>query len=167
MEIIKNALDKILATICTILFGGMVILVTWQVITRFIFNNPSAVSEELAKYGFVWLVLFGAAFVFGENGHMAIDFIKDKFPRKLQMITEVFIEVVVFSFSALVLVKGGFAATSLAWNQMNASLNLPMGYLYLAIPLSGIFTMYYCIYNIYIISKKKKPLEEINLPEGG
>lgn len=166
MEIIKNALDKILATICTILFSGMVVLVTWQVITRFFFNNPSAISEELAKYGFVWLVLFGAAFVFGENGHMAIDFIKDKFPRTLQMITEVFIEVVIFAFSALILVKGGFAATSLAWNQMNASLNLPMGYLYLAIPLSGVFTMYYCVYNIYIISKKKKPLEEINLHEG-
>lgn len=167
MEKIKIILDKLLAILCTIIFSGMVVLVTWQVITRFLFNNPSAISEELARYGFIWLVLFGAAFVFGENGHMAIEFVKDKLPRKVQITTEVFIQIVIFTFAALILVKGGLAATSLAWNQMNASLNIPMGYLYLAIPLSGVLTMFYCINNIYLIVINKKTLEEINIHRGG
>lgn len=166
MELIKRVLDKALAVISTVLFSGMTILVTWQVITRFVFNNPSAISEELAKYMFVWLVLFGAAFVFGEHGHMAIEFIKDKFPPTIQKITNVFIELVVLAFSSLILVKGGFAATSLAWTQTNASLGIPMGYLYIAIPISGLFTMFYCVYNIYSLFKKDQSVQEINLSEG-
>ncbi|KAB2331988.1 TRAP transporter small permease [Bacillus mesophilum] len=160
MKLIKTILDKILGSICIILFAFLVLLVTWQVITRFIFDNPSVISEELAKYCFVWLVLFGAAYVFGERGHMAIEFIKDKFPSGIKMGVELFIELVVILFAALILVQGGFAATSLAWTQLSGALQIPVGYLYSAIPLSGVFIIFYCIYNMYLIIKNKKPLEQ-------
>jgi TRAP-type transport system small permease protein len=163
MNTVKKVLDKILAVVCIALFSFLVLLVTWQVVTRFVFNSPSVFSEELAKYCFVWLSLFGSAFVFGENGHMAIDFVREKFPDKMRMGVEVFIELVVIAFAVLVLIMGGYNATSLAWNQMNATLHIPVGYLYAAIPLSGIFIVYYCINSIYLIVTKKKPLEEIDL----
>lgn len=161
METIKKALDKILTTICVILFGALVVLVTWQVITRFVLNNPSSFSEELAKYCFVWLVMFGAAFVFGENGHMRIEFIQDNMPKKLRMVAQVFIEVSIITFSLLVLISGGLTTTKLAWTQMSAALNVPVGYLYAVMPISGFFIIFYCLYNIYVIFKTKKPLEII------
>lgn len=161
MKFLKKILDRVLEAICVALFGFLVLLVTWQVITRFIFNDPSVISEELAKYCFVWLVLFGSAFVFGENGHMAIEFVRDKFPEKLKMGVEILIELIVIVFTALVLVKGGYSATSLAWNQLSAALQVPVGYLYAALPVSGIIIIYYCIYNIYLIITKQKPLEEV------
>ncbi|MFC0271807.1 TRAP transporter small permease [Metabacillus herbersteinensis] len=161
MKVIKNILDKVLGALCIALFGFLVLLVTWQVITRFVFNDPSVISEELAKYCFVWLVLFGSAYVFGENGHMAIEFIKDKLPTKLKLGVEVFIEIVVILFAALVLVKGGFNATSLAWTQISAALQIPVGYLYAALPISGICIIFYCFFNIYLILTKQKPLEQL------
>lgn len=161
MSYLKKGLDKALAVLCIILFAFLVLLVTWQVITRFVFNDPSVFSEELAKYCFVWLVLFGSAYVFGENGHMSIEFIKDKFPAKLKMGVEVFIELVIVAFAAAVLVKGGYTVTALAWTQLSASLKIPVGYLYAAMPISGMCIIFYCAYNIFIIFQKKKPLEEI------
>lgn len=161
MELIKKVLDKILSTICVLLFGALVVLVTWQVFTRFVLNNPSAFSEELAKYCFVWLVMFGAAFVFGENGHMRIEFIQDSMPKKIRMIAQVFIEVSIIAFSALVLISGGLTTTKIAWTQMSAALNVPVGYLYAVMPVSGFFIIFYCLYNIYVIAKTKKPLEII------
>lgn len=161
MELIKKVLDKILSTICVLLFGALVVLVTWQVFTRFVLNNPSAFSEELAKYCFVWLVMFGAAFVFGENGHMRIEFIQDSMPQKIRMIAQVFIEVSIIAFSALVLISGGLTTTKIAWTQMSAALNVPVGYLYAVMPVSGFFIIFYCLYNIYVIAKTKKPLEII------
>lgn len=161
MEAIKKILDKILSTICVVIFGALVVLVTWQVFTRFILNNPSVFSEELAKYCFVWLVLFGAAFVFGENGHMRIEFIQDLFPKRLKMVTQVFIEMSIILFSALVLLSGGLTTTKIAWTQMSAALKVPVGYLYAAMPISGAFIIFYCVYNIYVILKTKKPLEII------
>lgn len=159
METIKKVLDKILSSICVVLFGALVLLVTWQVFTRFVLNNPSAFSEELAKYCFVWLVLFGAAFVFGENGHMRIEFIQDALPIKIKMVVQIFIELSIIFFSALVLLSGGLTITKLAWTQLSAALQIPVGYLYAVMPISGIFIIFYCIYNIYIIIKNKKPLE--------
>ncbi len=47
MEFIKRSLDKFLGIFCIALFAFLVLLVTWQVITRFIFNEPSVFSEEL------------------------------------------------------------------------------------------------------------------------
>ncbi|GAB3063760.1 TRAP transporter small permease [Virgibacillus ainsalahensis] len=161
MEAIKKTLDKILAAICVSLFGFLVVLVTWQVFTRFILNDPSAVTEELAKYCFVWLVLFGAAFVFGERGHMAVEFIKDSFPRKVKLVVGILIEIVIIVFAILVLLVGGYLGTEIAWNQLSASLQIPVGYLYAALPLSGVFTIFYCIYNITRILKNNKSIEQL------
>lgn len=159
METVKKWLDKILSTICVGLFGALVLLVTWQVFTRFILNNPSAFSEELAKYCFVWLVLFGAAFVFGENGHMRIEFIQDLLPTKFKMAVQIFIELSIIVFSSLVLLSGGLTITKLAWTQMSAAIQIPVGYLYSVMPICGAIVIFYCIYNIYLILKHKKPLE--------
>lgn len=161
MESIKKVLDKILSTLCILLFGGLVVLVTWQVFTRFVLNNPSTYSEELAKYCFVWLVIFGAAFVFGENGHMRIEFIQNSMPNKLRMATQIFIEISIILFSALVLISGGLTTTKIAWTQMSAALNVPVGYLYAVMPISGFFIIFYSLYNIYVVVKTKKPLEII------
>ncbi|MFP3918744.1 TRAP transporter small permease [Lysinibacillus telephonicus] len=161
METTKKVLDKILSSICVVLFGALVLLVTWQVFTRFVLNNPSAFSEELAKYCFVWLVLFGAAFVFGENGHMRIEFIQDALPVKIKMVVQIFIEISIIFFSALVLLSGGLTITKLAWEQLSAALQIPVGYLYAVMSVSGIFIIFYCIYNIYTILKNKKPLEVV------
>lgn len=150
MNFIKKIIDTVLSAICVVLFGFLVLLVTWQVFTRFVLNDPSVISEELAKYCFVWLVLFGSALVFGEKGHMSIDFIKDKFPDSLKKITEIFIELVVMAFAYLVLIQGGLKATNIAWNQISASLGVPVGYLYAALPISGAFIFFYCVYNIYL-----------------
>lgn len=149
MSVIKKYLDKLLGSFCIMLFAFLVLLVTWQVFTRFVLNNPSVISEELAKYCFVWLVLFGSAFVFGERGHMAIEFLKDKLPEKIKSVVEIFIELVIIVFATLVLIKGGFDATSMTMGQLSAALQIPIGYLYAALPTSGVIIVFYCVNNIF------------------
>ena len=157
MRVIKSMLDKLLGSICVALLAFLVVLVTWQVFTRFVLNNPNMISEELAQYCFVWLVLYGSAYVFGESGHMAIEFIKEKFPQKIKTGIELLIQLVIIVFAALVLIKGGLNVTALAWSQLSPSLQIPVGYLYTAIPISGAFTVIYCINHMYLILTKKEP----------
>lgn len=160
MNIIKRSLDKVLGIFCVALLGFLVILVTWQVFTRFVLDNPSVISEELAKIVFVWLVLFGSAYVFGEREHMAIEYMKDKLPLKIKSIVEIFIEIVIFAFSGFVLVWGGIIATELTLTQQSAALQVPIGYLYSALPITGVIILYYCLYNIVEITKKMKLAEK-------
>ncbi|GEK34814.1 TRAP transporter small permease [Kurthia sibirica] len=159
MEIAKKSLDKILEYVCISLFGALVILVTWQVVTRFILNNPSSITEELAKYCFVWLVLFGAAYVFGENGHMRIEFVQDAMPKKMKILAQVFIELSIIAFAGAVMLVGGFAGVQMAWTQMSAALQIPVGVLYTAMPISACFIVFYSLYNIFTVIKTREPLE--------
>lgn len=156
METAKKFLDKILSTFCVILFGFMTILVVWQVFTRLILNDPSVISEELAKFMFVWVVLFGGAYVFGERGHLAVVFVKEKFHGRIRVGLEIIIELITAFFSIFVLLIGGYLASQIAWNQLSAALQIPVGYMYAAMPISAIFILFYCSYNIWDTIKNKQ-----------
>ena len=70
LHTIRKWLDKIVGTICIFLFALMVVVGSYQIITRFIFNNPSTISEELLTYSFAWMAMFATAYVFGKRDHM-------------------------------------------------------------------------------------------------
>lgn len=155
METLRNGLDKIIEIFCIVLMAFMTILVTWQVITRYVFNNPSAVTEQLCQYLFIWLVLFGAAYIFGKREHMQITFVKEKLPAKLGMICDILQEIIIFIFTFGVMVIGGYLSVVKQMVQFDAALQIPIGIVYAAIPLSGVFILFYSIYNIKKIVLEK------------
>lgn len=65
-----------------ITFAFMVIIGTYQILVRYIFNSPSTVSEELLTYSFTWMSLFAAAYVFGKREHMRMGFLADKLNKR-------------------------------------------------------------------------------------
>nr|WP_206525963.1 TRAP transporter small permease [Clostridium perfringens] len=133
------------------LLGFMVVLGTWQIITRYLLNNPSTISEDLLIYSFVWMALLGSAYVFGKKDHMTMVFFRQKLDNKspkVKFILSVMTEIVILIFSALVLVLGGIQISNLAMGQISPALGIPMGYIYLALPFSGVITIIYNILNL-------------------
>ena len=147
MESIKGVFDKILEWICVILLSLMTILVTYQVIVRYFFNNPNAYTEVLSKYMFVWLIMYGSAYVFGLREHMNIAVVRDKMPDKMRIIIEMISELVIVLFAVGVLVYGGFKQMADQMVQLDAALQIPMGYIYSAVPISSCFIIFYFIFN--------------------
>ena len=154
MEAIRKGLDKVLEVVCCLLLALMTIFATCQVASRYIFNKPSTVTEELVLICFVWMGLLGAAYVFGKQEHMRMSFLVDKLSERNQTKVKLFSELVVILFAALVLVFGGFKMSQLSMGQSSSSLQIPMGYIYLALPLSGVVTIVYNILNISDIVKE-------------
>lgn len=154
MQKLKEAVNKVIEWICVALVAVMTILVTWQVVTRYVFNNPSAISEQLAKYLFVWLVMIGAAYVFGKKDHMAVEFIKDLFSVKVKLILEIISEIIIAGFAIAVLIFGGYKSTLMTMTQIDASLGIPVAYLYSVIVLSGVLIVFYAITNIGQVIKQ-------------
>lgn len=160
MNMLKEKLDRALEWVCFGLFVVLIATVAWQVFTRQVLNSPSSWSEELAKYVFVWLGLFGAALVFGERGHIAVDFLVRRLPAAPQKAVGMLSHVLVLAFTALVLVYGGCSIASLAWEQTIPALPVSAGQMYLAIPVSGVLTLFYCIHHLVEIgADRMKPLE--------
>lgn len=156
MNTIKKRLNQLLCFLAGISFLAMVILTCWQVFTRYLLKNPSAWSEELVSYLFAWMALIGASLVTGERGHMNIPVVVDKMGEKARKAFLIFSEIIVFLFSAIILVYGGTQITSLAMGQLTSSLGVPIGIFYIVLPLCGILNMLYALLNIYDISKGKE-----------
>lgn len=155
MDTIKNILDKIIEVFCIGIMGIMTLLVSWQVFTRYFFNKPSAITEQLSQYLFVWLILYGAAYVFGKRDHMKITFIRDKMENKIGLFFDLTQEIVIALFALSVMIYGGFLSTIRQMVQLDAALQIPIGVVYSAIPISGICIVFYSIHNITNIYKNK------------
>lgn len=147
METIRTGINKILEWICVILLAIMTVLVTYQVIVRYFFGSPNAYTEVLSKYMFVWLIMYGSAYVFGLREHMNIGFVRDNLPKTARIIVEMIGELVVVIFSALVMVYGGYNQMMNQMVQLDAALQIPMGVIYSAVPISSIFILFYFVYN--------------------
>lgn len=148
MEKLRKALDKLLSVLAGGSMAVMVILTTYQVITRYIFKAPSTWSEELVGYLFGWSTMFGATIVSGERGHMRIPIIIDRFSPTLRKVFHIFGEVIAFLFSATILVFGGYQVSNLAMGQQTSSLGVAVGVFYWVMPICGVVILLYSVMNI-------------------
>lgn len=168
LDAIKNVLNKILEILGTVTLGIMTVLVVYQVITRYVFNAPSPFSEALSQYLFVWMIMFGSAYVYGSREHLTIDLLKDKFSPKLNMIVEVIANICLFAFILLVCVYGGWKYTASQVNRIDPSLHISMAILYTSVPFTGVITLYYAVYNcISSIRDYQQGKRETGDPLGG
>jgi TRAP-type C4-dicarboxylate transport system permease small subunit len=158
MDSIKRVLDNIIEWVCVVLLGIMTILVTYQVVVRYIFNKPNAYTEVLSKYMFVWLIMYGSAYVFGLREHMNIGFVRERLSDKVRIIIEMVSEIVIVLFAVGVMVYGGFGQTMSQMIQKDAALQIPMGIIYSAVPISACFMIFYFIYNEKILLKEFKEI---------
>nr|WP_297933006.1 TRAP transporter small permease [uncultured Blautia sp.] len=145
---IRQVIDVTLSSLCVIIFALMVIIGTYQITTRYFFNKPSTVSEELLTYSFTWMALLASALVFGKRDHMRMGFLADKLTGTPRKILEIVIELLVMLLSGSVLVYGGTTIMQLTMTQVTASLGIPMGIVYTVVPLSGVIIVFYSILNI-------------------
>ena len=159
MEKLRKALNGVLNVLAGGSMAVMVILTTYQVIVRYIFNSPSTWSEELVGYLFGWSTLFGATIVSGERGHMNIPILIDRFNPPLRKAFHIFGEVIAFVFSATILVFGGWQVSNLAMGQQTSSLGVAVGVFYWIMPLCGVVIALYSILNIIGIANGTISLE--------
>lgn len=144
----KKGLDAFVGGVCIVLFAMMVVVGTYQIVTRFVFNSPSTISEELLTYTFAWMAMFASALVFGKRDHMRMTFLVDKLPTKHRKILEVVIEILVIAFAVIVLIYGGLTIMGLTMTQKTASLGIMMGVVYAVVPMTGVLITLYGILNV-------------------
>ncbi|GAB3533865.1 TRAP transporter small permease [Pontibacter brevis] len=155
----RERLDSTLYWLLVGLMAFMVLNVLWQVGSRFILRSPSSFTDELARFLLIWVSLLGASYVTGKKMHLAIDILPAKLEGKKQRNLNVLINVLVALFAFFGMVWGGINLVyiTLTLNQTSAALNVPLGYVYLVVPLSGIIIIYYSIMNLF--EKPEDPVE--------
>ncbi len=146
----RSKIDRFLEKGLSLLLILMILNVLWQVASRYIFSNPSVFTDELARYLLIWIGLIGAAYGSGRNTHVAIDLLKKKLTTKQQHIQQIIINAIIAFFAIAVLIVGGIRLVALSFElgQTSSAIQLPIGYVYAALPISGLLITYYSIDNL-------------------
>ncbi|MDZ7722329.1 MAG: TRAP transporter small permease [candidate division KSB1 bacterium] len=142
-----NKLSRVLEFFTAASMGILVIDVSWQVITRFILKAPSDFTEELATFLMIWVGLLGAAVAYNRKAHLGIDYFVAKFNPRNRLIAEGIVNFMVLFFSVSVLFYGGIqlVVRTFSLGQASPALGLPLGFVYLCVPVSGFFLTLYSI----------------------
>ena len=158
-----HTVDTVLKWFMATLMSAIVLVVCWQVVSRFVLNAPSSITEELSRSLLIWIGMVGAAFAYRTGVHLGLDIVTQKFPkatqRKLSMLLTA--AVVVFAIVVMVIGGGNLVALTYELNQMSAALNIKMAYIYIAVPLSGVLIAFYGICQLLCLATDKpvQPLE--------
>jgi TRAP-type C4-dicarboxylate transport system permease small subunit len=156
MQSMKKIVDKVLKVVTSTLFLIMVAITFWQVISRYVLNNPSTITEEFLRFSLIWLSMLAAAYVVGKKSHIAFTLLSDNLKNSKKIVIDIVIQASFFVFAAVIMVYGGGKAVSLTMAQISPSLNVPMGLVYLSLPVSGILIIFYSFLNLLELLEQRK-----------
>src|SRR6185503_15527806 len=63
--------------IAFVIFWGLAFIVFLQFFTRYVLNDSLAWTEEIARYGLMWIVFVGGIMVTRRNTHIAVDLLSN------------------------------------------------------------------------------------------
>ena len=106
-----KTLNKLLGYLIAFLVGLMVLGCCWQVITRFLLNNPSKYTEEFLRYALIWMTMLGVPYAYGQERHISINIITKTFSLKGSLFTKMVIEIIVMILCVTVFIAGGIMVT--------------------------------------------------------
>jgi len=126
--------------VAALLLGLLACIGLYQVLIRFIWNQPSPWTEELIGRLFVWCVMLGVVAAFRQGALVSVDLMLRLSRGAWHRVVRLLILVVSLAFLG-VLAWYGF---DLAWRirfQTFATLPLSIAWAYLALPVGALFSM--------------------------
>ena len=154
----RNRVDKALEVVLVIILSVLVVDVLWQVASRYVMNSPSSFTDELAGFLLIWTGLLGAAYVAGKREHLAIDILLQRSSPERRYKLELIISSLIILFAILVMIIGGswLVYTRFYLGVTSAALGLPLGVVYLVLPVSGMLITYFDIDNMVRMVKQNR-----------
>lgn len=147
-----------------LLMAAIVLVVCWQVLSRFVLTNPSSMTEEIARCLLLWIAMLGAAYAYRTGQHLGLDIVTSRMPPLWQHRIAFVLTAAVVVFSSIVMVWGGGELVWLTWelNQMSAALGIRMAWIYMVLPLAGVLIAFYGLCQLLCLAAKIQlvPAEE-------
>lgn len=132
-----NNIELYLGTICFII---ITIMLTLQVISRYILRSSFTWMEEFATIMFVWMIYFGVSAAVTKRKHLRIDFILDMVPFKVKK-AMLIISNIVFAVFNVYISTIMVDIINLMGNSKTTMLHWPQWLVYAIIPVSLILSV--------------------------
>ncbi|WP_093193972.1 TRAP transporter small permease [Salimicrobium halophilum] len=132
-----------------------------NIILRYVFSANTTWAEEFIRYVMIWITFIGAGVCFRKGLHVGVDFVLDLLKGKAKKGLELFIALASVIFMVL-LVWYSIQLVSFTrqTGQITPSLQIPLYYIYLAIPVGAALSLLHLSIRIVNILRNKPHIEE-------
>jgi len=134
MKKIITFMEKTFAFLSMAGIGLMLIIIFLQVISRYFFGYTASYSEELSRYLFVWVTFLSLPVVSRQGGHMIVGLLVERFTGERLRRLKIAGCLCSMAFLAIMIWQGIRMVQLSVW-QTSPAMEIPMSYLYYAIPL--------------------------------
>ena len=158
MKQIVNAIDRLnywIFHFIAIIFGLVALLTIYQVFARYVLNSPLIWSESVVKYSMIWIVLLGTAIALRKGLLISVEVVLYLVPKNVKRIMDILIVLISMIFLSL-LITFGFEIMGNLAHQTTGSLDIPVSWIYAALPVGGILGIINCVAVLFDLVTKKE-----------
>jgi len=142
-----------------VIFWSLAFIVFLQFFTRYVLNDSLAWTEEIARYGLMWVVFIGGAMVTRRNSHIAVELLANVMkPGRLRSVLLAFVDFVKLAFIGLLAFVSVTITERMAVQRMTV-FDLTMSWVYGGVAFGCFLMLYRQAMNVWRNAKTgwKKP----------
>ena len=125
-----------------ILLLCITLVVTLQIVCRYILQELPPWSEELSRYLFIWANFVGAGVALARSSHVSIDSLVTRLPDSVRRNIKSVVVVLVTTFSLFLLYQGVGTAVAMK-GSYSTTMHFSMAWVFAALPAAGLFFVLY------------------------
>ncbi|KYO66908.1 TRAP transporter small permease [Thermovenabulum gondwanense] len=140
MKKIMRFFNNIEEYLVIVLIFAMTIVVTLQVIFRFILKASLPWSEEFARYMLVWATFLGASIGVKRGAHIGVEAFTMLLPKNIKKYIQYFAIILCIIFCLIVFKESiSIIQKQIINHQVSPAMRIPMWWAYMAIPTGMLF----------------------------
>lgn len=144
-------MNKVIHAVLILLMVILVVSVFCQITFRF-FGMALTWTEEVSRYSMIWMTFLGAAYAVSTKAHIGMELVVDRMQGVAKKLMIAVAALVSGTFFMMMVVKG-YELSMRVMEQTSAVLQIPMGIVYLVIPISGAVLF---VNLVYVTTKELK-----------
>jgi len=154
---VSKAISRVLIAIGATMLALMMLLTALDVGLRYLFNRPLSGAFEMVEYMMAIIIPFSIAYCAEQRGHVAVELILARFPKRMQLIVEALMTFVAMLFAVVIAWQNFIYIGEVYDSHLTSSVLLIPAYPFV-IPVAlgiGAFALMLLVHLIDIISKAK------------
>jgi len=135
-----RSMDMLEATIrwtVVLLLAVMVAAIGSQVFARYLFHQSLYWTEELGRHVMVWMIFLASVICVRRGHHLSITLLKERLKPEKQALMQL-IGAIILAYFFYMMIVHGWTLTQKTMVQRSSAIHYPMGYVYAALPVSGL-----------------------------
>jgi len=153
MNVIKK-ITQLFNLISAFLLLIIVLNVSYELLSRYIFNNPWPPSSEITMLLFPWMVFFCSITITNNKDHFEVNIFKKMLPAKIECFISIIIRICIL-LVAVIMCKSGIELVLQAQKTTMPMLKISKSWLYLSLPFAFLNIIIFQVIEFILINTKK------------